>query len=286
MSSSPLNVGITIRATGGAQTASDLTQVQTAVTGAGTAAQASNRQFAEMAASMRSAETAAQAINARIASATAIYDNQVARLTMTTSAYRAYQLQLDGLHPSQIRHIQDLEAARAAATSTSATMSGLGSVMNAFGLTLGAVGLAALAKDILDTNRSMESLRAQLKALTGSTAEAQQTFEFITRFATDTPFEIDSLTKAFITLKNFGITPTTQVMDAITNQAAKLGGSTVTLNGITLALGQAWAKGKLQGQEIMQLINQNVPVYDLLAKVTGKNATQLADMSEKGLLTR
>ncbi len=286
MSAAPVVLGITIRADGSAQVAGEINRVQTAVTGTGTAVQNTNREFARMAAAMDSAVQAAAAVNARLASATAIYDNQVARLTMTTQAYRAYQLQLDGLHPSQIRHIQDLEAAQAAATRTSTSMSGLSSVLSAFGLTLGLVGLAGLAKDILDTNRSMESLRAQLLALTGSAEQAQQTFDFITKFAVNTPFEIQGLTKAFITLQNYGLTPTTEVMQAITDQSAKLGGRTETLQGITLALGQAWGKGKLQGQEILQMVDQGVPVWDLLAKVTGKNVAELQKMSENGEITR
>ena len=286
MSAAPVVLGITIRADGSAQVTGEINRVQTAVSGAGTAAQNSSREFARMAASMDSAVQAAAAVNARLASATAIYDNQVARLTMTTQAYRAYQLQLDGLHPSQIRHIQDLEAAQAAVTRTSTSMSGLSSVLSAFGLTLGLVGLAGLAKDILDTNRSMESLRAQLLALTGSAEQAQQTFDFITKFAVNTPFEIQGLTKAFITLQNYGLTPTTEVMQAITDQAAKLGGKTENLQGITLALGQAWGKGKLQGQEILQMVDQGVPVWDLLTKVTGKNVAELQKMSASGEITR
>lgn len=156
-------------------------------------------------------------------------------------------------------------------------------------LAVGYVGVSALsglAKDILDTNRSMETLRMQLTAMEGSTEGARRAFDFITKFAVSTPFEIDGLTKSFVTLQNFGINPTGKVMEAITNQAAKLGGSQENLTGITLALGQAWAKGKLQGQEILQLVNQGVPVWDLLTKVTGKSSAELQKMSENGELTR
>ena len=286
MSAQPIVLGITIRADGSAQVTGEINRVQAAVTGAGSAAQSSTRQFAQMAAAMASAEQAAAAIHTRLASANAIYDAQVAWLTLSTRAYRAYQLQMDGLHPSQIRHIQDLEAARAASAQSSTAISGLSTVMGAFGVTVGLIGLAALAKDIVNTNREMESLRAQLKALTGSAEEAQRTFEFITRFATDTPFEVNGLTKSFVMLQNFGIKPTEQVMSALTNQAAKLGGSQEILSGITLALGQAYSKGKLQAEDMNQLIERGVPVYKLLAEVTGKNTSELQDMSGKGEITR
>lgn len=148
------------------------------------------------------------------------------------------------------------------------------------------IGFGVVAKDILDTNRQMEMLRTSLTSVTGSIESGKDAFKFIQKFAVDTPFEVEDLTKAFITLKNFGIQPTNKVMEAITNQASKFGGSVETLTGITLALGQAWAKGKLQGQEILQLINQGVPIWQLLVEVTGKSTAELQEMSENGEITR
>jgi tape measure domain-containing protein len=148
------------------------------------------------------------------------------------------------------------------------------------------IGFGYIAKDILDTNRQMEMLRASLTSVTGSIASGKDAFKFVQDFAINTPFEISDLTKAFITLKNFGLQPNADVMQAISDQASKLGGSAETLTGITLALGQAWAKGKLQGQEILQLINQGVPIWELLVEVTGKSTAELQKMSEKGEITR
>ncbi len=48
------------------------------------------------------------------------------------------------------------------------------------------------------------------------------------------------------------------------------------LNGISLAVGKAWAKQKLQGEEIMMLLERGVPVWELLEKVTGKNVQAFA----------
>jgi len=150
-------------------------------------------------------------------------------------------------------------------------------------LAVGYVGVSALsglARDILDTNRSMESLRMQLSAVEGSADGARMAFDFITKFAVETPFEIDGLTKSFVMLQNFGINPTKSVMEALTNQAAKLGGSQETLAGITLALGQAYSKGKLQAEEMNQLVERGVPVYKLLAEVTGKTTDEIMGMSK------
>lgn len=149
----------------------------------------------------------------------------------------------------------------------------------------GGLGFAAISKEVLDTNRSMEALRAQLKAIEGSSRGAERTFRFISDFATNTPFEIQGLTDTYIKLQNFGIEPTEKVMAALTNQAAKLGGSQETLSGITLALGQAYAKGKLQAEEMNQLIERGVPIYKILADVTGQSGEALQDMAKNGELS-
>lgn len=145
---------------------------------------------------------------------------------------------------------------------------------------------SGLVGGLLDANREMESLRAQLKSITGSELGSSQAFDFIIDFAKNTPFQVQGLTKAFVDLKNFGIEPTEQVMQSITDQSAKLGGSQLTLAGITTALGQAYAKGKLQQEEMLQLAERGVPIFKILAEVTGKNGDELAKMSEKGLLTK
>jgi tape measure domain-containing protein len=103
--------------------------------------------------------------------------------------------------------------------------------------------------------------------------------------AKDTPFEIKDLTKSYIMLKNFGLEPTAAVMESLTNQVAKLGGGADILAGVTLALGQAWGKGKLQAEEINQLVERGIPVYSLLTEVTGKQSSELLKMAEKGEIT-
>lgn len=148
------------------------------------------------------------------------------------------------------------------------------------------IGFGVVAKDILDTNRQMEMLRASLTSVTGSIESGKDAFKFVQEFAVATPFEVEDLTKAFISLKNFGIEPTANVMQSISDQAAKLGGSTETLNSIVLQLGQAYAKGKLQQEDMVILAERGVPIYDLLSKTLGKTVAEVQQMGTKGQLTR
>lgn len=154
------------------------------------------------------------------------------------------------------------------------------------GSLVGGLAIGALASDILRTNREMESLRTQLVGVTGSIAAGKEAFSFVQKFAADTPFEIDGLTKSFILLKSTGIEPTKQVMEALTNQAAKLGGSQETLMAIVTQLGQAYSKQKLQQEDIIVLAERGVPIYKLLAEVTGLQGAALQEVIGKGGITR
>ena len=87
-------------------------------------------------------------------------------------------------------------------------------------------------------------------------------------------------------LKAFGLDPLNGSLQALIDQNAAVGGSQQDLEGKVLALGQAWAKQKLQGEEILQLVERGVPVWSLLEKATGLNVTQLRKLSEQGKLGR
>lgn len=109
---------------------------------------------------------------------------------------------------------------------------------------------------------------------------------WIKTFAKDTPLQLGDVTDAFALLKAYGLDPMDGSLKAIEDQSEKLGGGMERLEGITTAVGQAWAKQKLQTEEILQLVERGVPVWDMLAKVTGKNAAQLQDLASKGKLGR
>lgn len=144
----------------------------------------------------------------------------------------------------------------------------------------------ALVKQLLATGGNFESLRIQLETLTGSALAGEQAFDWIKAFVKETPFGLDDVTEGFIKLKAFGLDPMDGSYQAIADQAAALGGGQEKLNGIILAVGQAWAKQKLQGEEILQLVERGVPVWDLLAQATGRTNAELQDMSASGELGR
>ncbi|PHS70536.1 MAG: hypothetical protein COB22_07880 [Cycloclasticus sp.] len=172
-------------------------------------------------------------------------------------------------------------------TTASNSMGGLTNKVLALGaayLTIG--GSIRLLKTLLSTGGNFESLNVSLASVTGSAEAGEKAFEWINVFVKETPFGLEDVTKGFIKLKAFGLDPMDGTYQVIADQASALGGGQEKLNGIIIAVGQAWAKQKLQAEEILQMVERGVPVWDLLAKVTGKNAAELSKLSEAGKLGR
>lgn len=150
-------------------------------------------------------------------------------------------------------------------------------------------GIQTLTTQLLvmfQTGDQAERLDVQLKAVMGSIAGGKEASAWIQDFAKNTPLQLSEVTQVFVRLKAFGIDPMAGAMQGIVDQAYKLGGGFEEVQGISLALGQAWAKQKLQGEEILQLIERGVPVWQLLEQVTGKNTAELQKLSEAGKLGR
>ncbi|AYV36690.1 tape measure protein [Aeromonas veronii] len=139
---------------------------------------------------------------------------------------------------------------------------------------------------MFQTGDQAERLDVQLKAVMGSIAGGKEASAWIQDFAKNTPLQLSEVTQVFVRLKAFGIDPMAGAMQGIVDQAFKLGGGFEEVQGISLALGQAWAKQKLQGEEILQLIERGVPVWQMLEQVTGRNTSELQKLSEAGKLGR
>ncbi|WP_432460795.1 tape measure protein [Agarivorans sp. QJM3NY_25] len=140
--------------------------------------------------------------------------------------------------------------------------------------------------ELFTTGDKFERLDTQLQAVMGSIEGGKQASAWIKDFTKNTPLQLEEVTRVFVKLKAFGLDPMDGSMQSIIDQTYKLGGSFQEAQGISLALGQAWAKQKLQGEEILQLIERGVPVWELLEKATGKNTAELQKLSTAGLLGR
>lgn len=151
---------------------------------------------------------------------------------------------------------------------------------------LAGIGIGAIAGGFIRTAAEFENFNVQLTNLEGSSAGAARAMDWIETFATRTPLQVDETVAAYAKLKAFGIDPMNGTLQALTDTMAATGGGTEQLNGMVLAIGQSWTKGKLQGEEALQLLERGVPVYDLLAKKMGKTTEEIVAMQGAGELGR
>ena len=149
-----------------------------------------------------------------------------------------------------------------------------------------AAGFAALGKGVIDTGSTFENLGVRLEALEGSAEKGQRALDWIRSFAEETPLSLSEAADAYAKLRNFGIDPTNGSLQAAVDTMAMAGEGASYLEGIVLAMGQAWTKEKLQGEEALQLIERGVPVWGLLATALGKTVPEVQKLSEKGKLGR
>lgn len=163
---------------------------------------------------------------------------------------------------------------------------GLRSAVAGVGAYLGLREAAGGVLNLLRVAAAAEDTRRALQNLYGGQEAGNRAFEALKQLATDSGLSFQTVADQAKKLKSFGLDPLNGSLQALVNQNAAVGGSQEELEGKVLALGQAWAKQKLQGEEILQLVERGVPVWALLEKVTGKNVTELQKLSEQGKLGR
>lgn len=149
-------------------------------------------------------------------------------------------------------------------------------------------GLAAggFAKQVADVSGEFERIATALRATTGD--DYERASKFVEEYAQSVVMSEEQIAQSLLSLRNFGFGQgdAETALPALVDQVSRLGGTYEDLEGITLAVGQAWAKQKLQGEEILQLVERGVPVWELLSKVTGKSGVELQKLSESGKLGR
>lgn len=139
---------------------------------------------------------------------------------------------------------------------------------------------------MLQTGDQFEKLGKRMASLMGSVEAGEQATAWIKDFAKSTPLEVADVAEAFALLKSYGLDPMDGTLQALVDKNEQLGGGMERLQGIASALGQAYAKQKLQTEEILQLVERGVPVWGMLEKITGKNAAQLSKLASEGRLGR
>lgn len=144
-----------------------------------------------------------------------------------------------------------------------------------------AVGVATLAKGIFDAGTNMESLNVSLKTMLGSKGEADKLVAEMVKFAATTPFEQSEVQTAGKLLLAYGVSAK-DVIPTLRSLGDVSAGLAQPIGEIAYLYGTIKTQGKAMTVDIRQFANRGIPIYEELAKVTGKSGQALQDMIEKG----
>jgi len=149
------------------------------------------------------------------------------------------------------------------------------------GVTLPIFGLGtAMVKSAAD----MEAAQMQLSTLLGSEEKGAKMFDEIKTMAAKTPFGTKDLIQASNTMLGFGINAD-KILPYMQQLGDISGGNAERFQSLALAFSQVSSAGKLQGQDLMQMINAGFNPLEAMAKRTGKSIGQLKEEMSKGKIT-
>jgi tape measure domain-containing protein len=146
--------------------------------------------------------------------------------------------------------------------------------------TIAAGGAGALAWP-LKLSADMETAAIAFEVFLGSASKAKKLIADIETMAAKTPFQFDELRDATQMLLQFGV-PLEDVLSIVSDIGDISGGSSKGLEGLARAFGQATAKGRLMGQEVLQMTEANFNPLDQMARSTGRSVNDLMAAMERG----
>lgn len=135
-------------------------------------------------------------------------------------------------------------------------------------------------------------LNMRLVGLTGSQEKATSTFERLRGVARDTNSSLESTTEAYVRIRNATVDmklseeDTYKLMTNLNLLFATSGASATEAKAGMMQLTQAFAKGKLDGDEFRTMAEDMPNILKVLEKSLGKNEGQLRAMSKAGQITR
>ena len=124
------------------------------------------------------------------------------------------------------------------------------------------------AKFVFIKTAELETQRKSLEVLTGSLEKTNEIIQELQDFGAVTPFTSSELIEQTKRLKAFGF-ETEELVDTTKRLSEVAGATGADLQGIATAFGQIRAKGKLQQEENLQLLERGVDITTELKRITG-----------------
>ena len=150
-----------------------------------------------------------------------------------------------------------------------------------------AAGLVGVGVASVKMAGDMQATEKAFTTLLGNSDKAKSFLGELSQFAAETPFELPGLqdtAKKLLAFK-FQAEDIIPIMSTIGDAAAMLGSGQEGINGMTMAISQMQAKGRAQGEELLQLAERGVNAYQYLADAMGTSIPEAMDQVSKGVVS-
>ena len=141
------------------------------------------------------------------------------------------------------------------------------------------IGVGKLGSFAARSGMEFEDLKDSLDTVFGSVAAGDKQFQRILTFAQTTPFQIDTVTKAFISLGSVGIEPTTRMMQVFADTASVAVDQRGAFEALIRVVQRAEA-GALGLQELNMLADRGIDVFKGLKEELGLSRLELSDFGQ------
>jgi tape measure domain-containing protein len=179
---------------------------------------------------------------------------------------------------SAVRNLQQVGAASKAA------QAGVNGLKNAVTGLLGAFTAVTAAKFVFAKTAELESQTRSLQVLTGSAQQAKQIIQELQQLGAVTPFTSTELIDAAKRLQAFGV-QANNVVETTRRLADASGATGAELQGLVTAYGQVQAKGRLQGEELLQFQERGIALQEELRKMYGMTGEEFQKALSKGQIS-
>ena len=122
---------------------------------------------------------------------------------------------------------------------------------------VGLVGGGVILTKIFGDTATLESQAKSLQVLTGTAQQASQIIRELQSYGSATPFEATELIETAKRLNAFGV-ESVRVVEVVKNLGDVAGATGANLTELATAYGQVVAKGRLQGEELLQFQERGV----------------------------
>lgn len=177
-----------------------------------------------------------------------------------------------------VRNLQQVNAASKAATA------GISTLRNAVAGLAAGFGAIQAAKFVFAKTAELESQARSIQTLTGSVQQAKQIIQELQQLGAATPFTGTELIESAKRLTAFGVSAK-DVVETTRRLGDVAGATGANLGELSLAYGQVIAKGRLQGEELLQFQERGVALQDELRKMYGLTGEEFSKALSKGQIS-